>query len=197
MLSNNTNIILCDTVPVYGYAEQKDRIDPALVTDVAREKQEGGIFPVFDETPSEANATTLIEKQLPADETSDSMQASNPSVDTRPKKRIRLALCSTQESLRKYLSRLLEYNGIEVVSAGQLHEQYINILNPEMIDVLLIDQDNNDMLHPDHLQALSAHGRPLLVYDDMTATRTSLRKGDLSFGKNLADQITGSFSRSQ
>ncbi len=189
--------LLCDTALVYGYAEQKDRIDAALVTDVAREKQAGGIFPVFDKTPSEADATTIIEEQPPADETSDSTQASSPSVDTRPKKRIRLALCSTPESLRKYLSRLLEYNGIEVVSSGPLHEQYINILNPEMIDILLIDQDNNDMLHPDHLQALSAHGRPLLVYHDMTATRTSLRKGDLSFGKNLADQITGSFSRSQ
>jgi len=38
--------LLCDTALVYGYAEQKRRIDAKLVTDVAREKQQGGIFPV-------------------------------------------------------------------------------------------------------------------------------------------------------
>jgi general secretion pathway protein A len=40
--------LLCDTALVYGYAEQKRRIDARLVADVAREKQEGGIFPVFE-----------------------------------------------------------------------------------------------------------------------------------------------------
>jgi general secretion pathway protein A len=40
--------LLCDTALVYGYAEQKQRIDAKLVADVAREKQQGGIFPVFE-----------------------------------------------------------------------------------------------------------------------------------------------------
>jgi general secretion pathway protein A len=39
--------LLCDTALVYGYAEQRELIDSALVTDVAREKQQGGIFPTF------------------------------------------------------------------------------------------------------------------------------------------------------
>ena len=39
--------LLCDTSLVYGYAEQQEQIDSALVTDVAREKQQGGIFPTF------------------------------------------------------------------------------------------------------------------------------------------------------
>jgi len=39
--------LLCDTALVYGYAEQKQRIDARLIADVAREKQQGGIFPVF------------------------------------------------------------------------------------------------------------------------------------------------------
>jgi general secretion pathway protein A len=38
--------LLCDTALVYGYAEQRRRIDARLVTEVAREKQQGGIFPV-------------------------------------------------------------------------------------------------------------------------------------------------------
>lgn len=40
--------LLCDTVLVYGYAEQQPRIYANLVTDVAREKQQGGIFPTFE-----------------------------------------------------------------------------------------------------------------------------------------------------
>jgi hypothetical protein len=44
--------LLCDTALVYGYAEQRERIDSALITDVAREKQQGGIFPTFHPAPS-------------------------------------------------------------------------------------------------------------------------------------------------
>jgi len=39
--------LLCDTALVYGYAEQKQHIDARLVTQVAKEKQQGGIFPTF------------------------------------------------------------------------------------------------------------------------------------------------------
>jgi putative secretion ATPase (PEP-CTERM system associated) len=46
--------VLCDTALVYGYADQKRRIDAGLVTDVAREKQQGGIFPIFEEAPAES-----------------------------------------------------------------------------------------------------------------------------------------------
>ena len=52
--------LLCDTALVYGYAEQQPRICANLVTDVAKEKQQGGIFPTFDHTgktvPQEAAA---------------------------------------------------------------------------------------------------------------------------------------------
>ena len=40
--------LLCDTALVYGYAEQKWQIDARLVTQVAQEKQKGGIFPTFE-----------------------------------------------------------------------------------------------------------------------------------------------------
>ena len=50
--------LLCDTALVYGYAEQRELIDSALVTDVAREKQQGGIFPTFHPaTPVEETHT--------------------------------------------------------------------------------------------------------------------------------------------
>jgi hypothetical protein len=42
--------LLCDTALVYGYAEQQPRIYANLITDVAKEKQQGGIFPTFEHT---------------------------------------------------------------------------------------------------------------------------------------------------
>lgn len=56
--------ILCDTALVYGFAEQKHRIDAQLATDIAREKQAGGIFPTFDEPGLEE----IVEPDLPPEE---------------------------------------------------------------------------------------------------------------------------------
>jgi len=72
--------LLCDTALVYGYAEQKQRVDARLVADVAREKQQGGIFPVFQAgepldleeieaeiaEPAPADATTQPESAEPS-----------------------------------------------------------------------------------------------------------------------------------
>jgi type II secretory pathway predicted ATPase ExeA len=63
--------LLCDTALVYGYAEQKQRIDAKLVTDVAREKQEGGIFPTMapaelDEALAAIDASALAEEAAQA-----------------------------------------------------------------------------------------------------------------------------------
>lgn len=38
--------LLCDTALVYGFAEQKAKINAQIVNDVAADKQKGGIFPV-------------------------------------------------------------------------------------------------------------------------------------------------------
>ena len=53
--------LLCDTALVYGYADQKTRIDAKLVADVAREKQQGGIFPMH--VPAEASEEDLADEQ--------------------------------------------------------------------------------------------------------------------------------------
>jgi general secretion pathway protein A len=58
--------LLCDTALVYGYAEQRERIDSVLVTDVAREKQQGGIFPTFHPAPPAEPPATA--RQQPATE---------------------------------------------------------------------------------------------------------------------------------
>lgn len=41
--------VLCDIALVYGFADQKRRIDAAIVCDVVREKTSGGIFPVRED----------------------------------------------------------------------------------------------------------------------------------------------------
>lgn len=41
--------VLCDTALVYGFAEQKRRIDAEIICDVVRDKARGGIFPVREE----------------------------------------------------------------------------------------------------------------------------------------------------
>jgi len=41
--------LLCDTTLVYGYAEQREHVDVALVEDVARDKLQSGLFPTQQE----------------------------------------------------------------------------------------------------------------------------------------------------
>jgi hypothetical protein len=60
--------LICDTVLVYGYAEQQPRIYANLVTDVAKEKQQGGIFPTFehaDKTVPQETAADIPPVQPP------------------------------------------------------------------------------------------------------------------------------------
>lgn len=69
--------LLCDTALVYGFAEQKHRIDARLVTDVAREKQAGGIFPTLDE----AGLEDFVEPEETASEESVSVQQAEADAD--------------------------------------------------------------------------------------------------------------------
>jgi general secretion pathway protein A len=41
--------VLCDTALVYGFAEQKKRIDADTICDVVRDKTRGGIFPIRED----------------------------------------------------------------------------------------------------------------------------------------------------
>ncbi|MFZ0470161.1 MAG: AAA family ATPase [Thiogranum sp.] len=60
--------LLCDTALVYGYAEQRERLDARLIHDVARDKQQGGLFPGHGTTaahssPSESAADASATRQ--------------------------------------------------------------------------------------------------------------------------------------
>ena len=67
--------LLCDTALVYGYAEQRERLDARLIHDVATDKQQGGLFPGQGNTaahssPNEsaADASTTRQAEPSADQ---------------------------------------------------------------------------------------------------------------------------------
>jgi type II secretory pathway predicted ATPase ExeA len=266
--------LLCDTALVYGFAEQRNQIDSALVTDVAREKQQGGIFPVYAEAGpaepvkpeppvekravDEASQNTLEtgttptaepgskpteplkpapinpasdmsppEEKSPAAETP--VTASEPDTPAStgrpvvvatgspetakkqeqpksvpaikpvsppepekpepPQKKLHVALCSVKEGLLGYLSRVLESHGLEVVSSGPLSLSQLDTINPDEIDVLVININEDNTYVPPPLKKRLAKWPGPVYYNDSTATAVSLHQGDAEFGRLLAEQI--------
>jgi putative secretion ATPase (PEP-CTERM system associated) len=62
--------VLCDTALVYGYAEQKRRIDAETIVAVVRDKARGGIFPVREQRAA-PEAATVPDAGGPAKESRD------------------------------------------------------------------------------------------------------------------------------
>ena len=62
--------VLCDTALVYGYAEQKRRLDADTILAVVRDKARGGIFPVREQRVS-AEAAAVLESNEPVKESKD------------------------------------------------------------------------------------------------------------------------------
>jgi type II secretory pathway predicted ATPase ExeA len=238
--------LLCDTALVYGYAEQKQHIDAKLVTDVAREKQQGGIFPVYEpavlrdediEDDAKLVATATDREPEPSPETNvvttpepaaaDSTPASEQEADTmqpepaeqavaqpvtsvlpgitrptaaeeaaeqrwkhgQPKKKLRIAVCSAQESLRSYLARLLESYGFDVAAAISLDAAELASLDPEQFDVLLVDREEDDRGQAAGLSDAISSWSGTVLYNDSVATEISLQKADPGFGAMLAQRI--------
>jgi len=248
--------LLCDTALVYGYAEQKPRVDARLVADVAREKQEGGIFPVFEageplnleeiedeiaEPPAAAgtplpestepslqhtsagrNAKLQTAEIRPADnaaappaspetrrqagstgqtaaaapppaapcEPSNAGPGDHESSQEAPKKKLRIAICAAQENLGQYLSRLLESYGFEVVQNISLVASQLFSLDPDRIDVLLVDHPVTGSPLTAQLAGFFARWNGPLIYNDSRATETSLRQADPAFGVALTRRIS-------
>ena len=62
--------LLCDTALVYAYAEERQRINAALVTEVAKDKARGGLFPGLSEdsladSPVSADAIDTADNDIP------------------------------------------------------------------------------------------------------------------------------------
>jgi general secretion pathway protein A len=249
--------LLCDTALVYGYAEQKAQIDARLVAEVAREKQQGGIFPVFEaggpldleeteediaepaeekvtaqpeatrlplqQTTADANGSVRLPEDQPADASTEEqpairkagiqnespMQAVGqaPSVEAQrqqastvtsnddfrqesPKKKLRIVICSAQENLGQYLSRLLESYGFDVVQLISLVTAHILLLDANRFDVLLVDRPETGSSLSAPLAEIFARWNGPLLFNDSNKTETCLHKANPDFGAALARQIT-------
>ena len=224
---------LCDTVLVYGFADQQPQIYADLVTDVAREKQQGGIFPTFEhadatvpqetaadlpapqpavqpaaepvaettggnEAPEIENAaeplpatppTDIKTAQQQADTGTNRYQHDFPGEQQPAKKKLRISVCSPHEGLRQYLSRLLESYGFNVVSALPLDAAQLEQLDPAQMDILLIDREEGSSAQQAGVAELLARWDGPVLYNDSTATKISLQKGNPDFGMVLAEQI--------
>jgi type II secretory pathway predicted ATPase ExeA/CheY-like chemotaxis protein len=249
--------LLCDTALVYGYAEQRKQIEARLVTDVAREKQQGGIFPIYAvaerntaddratvESAADMHKDTIdtatpntdpstprpgpvsmelaastepqaITEKPTAEEGAGPAQAAGtdptwqqetaelfeslPARQTDPeddeyrwlhghKQRPRIAVCSGEEDLRRYLSRLLEAYGYRVIAALPFEAGFLGELDQSGLDVLLVDRDTSHPLPADAAGIISTWDKPVL-YNDSTITARNLREGNPDFGLELSERI--------
>ena len=100
-----------------------------------------------------------------------------------------MAVFSAQASLRQYLSRLLESYGLDVVMSVPLDAEHLIAMDPEELDVLLIDRDASTATLSQDLEYILARWRGPLLYNDTQAMKTDLRQRNYKFGKSLASQI--------
>jgi len=237
--------LLCDTALVYGYADQKRRIDAKLVTDVAREKQQGGIFPVY--TPAEASEEDLADEYELAEEAARQSEADGNVGDQpagalaghetaaadapptmtgadrhagrdapkeqaesdaapvrreavadaavaaqrqppRSKKKLRLAICARGKS-QHYLSELLEGYGFEITERFAPDAELIAKLDPEQVDILLIDGLKDGQGYSPALHVLLSSWTGPVLYIDAITTRASQLRGKEAFGRALAQRL--------
>ncbi|HHH44654.1 MAG TPA: DUF2075 domain-containing protein [Gammaproteobacteria bacterium] len=185
--------LLCDTALVYGYAEQRDRVDAALVEEVAKEKQQGGLFPAQHESPeavTQASPNTVVSADVTPVKPAQEPVSAAP-VDTGKKSgRLRIAITAESELLRIYLSRLLSRFAIEVIATLPLTAHDLRQLPAGDIDVLLVELDDN-MNHLDEAlyEILEEWQRPVL-FNDSLATEASLSQPNRhEYGRKLSEKL--------
>jgi hypothetical protein len=162
--------LLCDLALVYGYAEQRKQIDADLVTDVAREKQAGGLFP----TPEVASAPASTHTSMPA---------------TAPKKKLRLAIAGESPTLRGHLRKLVEAQGMTVVDEMPLDENTTAHIDPEAIDILLVDLDEEAEDRIGNLCDILAQWNLPVLFNDSQVTEASLHGQDPQFSAKLISKL--------
>lgn len=182
--------LLCDTALVYGYAEQREKVDAALIKDVAQDKQKGGLFQSQAADPGKEPAAAT--KPLAGVPSSGAMEAGKGSGPGGPPRHgpLRIAIAADSELLRRYLSRLLSGFDIEVVTTLPLSAAALQELEPDTVDVLLVELDDQlDHLDEALYEALEAWQYPLLFHE-IKATKASLSQPDrLDYGRELSRKL--------
>ncbi|HWS02838.1 MAG TPA: AAA family ATPase [Gammaproteobacteria bacterium] len=162
--------LLSDLAMVYGYAERRDQIDADLIADVARDKQAGGLFP--------APETGYVPNHAPH---------SQPNHGS--KKKLRLAIAGESHILRGHLRRLLEDQGMQVVDEMPLDEITISRIDPDAIDILLVDLDDNAEDRIGNLYDMLAQWNLPVLFNDSQVTEASLHGQDPQFGPKLTSKL--------
>jgi len=184
--------LLCDTALVYGYAEQRDKIDAELIGEVARDKRRGGLFP--GNPPGAAAAVpeprTPFAARTAAAHNQNSTDMSSTRHASGKSGQLRLAVAADSELLRIYLARLMTKFDIRVVSTLPLSAQALNELDADSIDVLLVELDDRiDRLDQALYDTLIDWKHPIL-FNDSLATEASLSQPDrLDYGRKLSQKL--------
>ena len=182
--------LLCDTALVYGYAEQRQKVDAALIKDVAQDKQKGGLFQSQASDPGKEPASAT--KPPAGAPSSSAMEAGKGSSPGGPPRHgpLRIAIAAESELLRRYLSRLLSGFDIEVVTTLPLSAAALQALSPDTVDVLLVELgDQLDHLDEALYELLEGWQSPLL-FNEIQATKASLSQPDrLVYGRELSRKL--------
>ena len=182
--------LLCDTALVYGFAEQRERIDAQLIRDVARDKQKGGLFPKNSPSaaPKPAPQPFAPEKRIAAVQP---VQPNVPAaVEHRSTSAVRVAIAAESELQRLYLARLLGKFNIEVVATVQLKAQDLQALDAGNIDVLLVELDDHLDRLDDALYELLEEWQQPVLFNDSLATEASLSQPDRNdYGRKLSQKL--------
>ena len=107
------------------------------------------------------------------------------------KQSLRIAVCSVEEDLRRYLSRLLEAYGHRVTASLPVDVatfEYLECCGLNDFDAVLIDRDTSNPL-PSNAASIIAHWNIPVLYNDSTATARNLRIGNPDFGQELTERL--------
>jgi hypothetical protein len=179
--------MLCDTALVYGFAEQRERIDAQLVHDVASDKQKGGLFP----QKRESSATKQAVKPRVTEKPVAAVPPGAPvAVASQPGRAVRVAITAESELQRLYLSRLLGKFNIDVVATVPLKTRELRTLDAENIDVLLVELDDHIDRLDDELYELLEEWKHPVLFNDSLATEASLsQKNRNDYGRKLSQKL--------
>jgi type II secretory pathway predicted ATPase ExeA/CheY-like chemotaxis protein len=177
--------VLCDTALVYAYAEQAPSIGPQLIEDVVRDKQQGGILPLHDQSFTTTEMTSDHITTQPTGK-------KNHSVSRATKSKLRIAIASDSERQRTYLKMLLERSGLQIVTTTAVNQELIGQLSGESVDVLLIDLDESAVHQGSDLDRLidqiQSKCRIPVLFNDSSATSSGNTISDI--GRKLTLKLT-------
>ena len=200
--------LLCDTSLVYGYAEQREKVDAALIKDVAQDKQKGGLFQgqaTLKDTDRGKESTPAVADGLEAsvktpyfgaiDRAHETAPTTKPPTGAPPSGameagkgstprlapdpgRLRIAIAAESVLLRSYLSSLLTRFGIEVVTTVPLSADALHALSPDSIDVLLVELDDQLDRLDQTLYEILKEWKYPVLFNESLATEASLSQQD-------------------